>query len=272
MRCYSRPVGDSSSLYRHVRAVTCLILFNIPFKIRTCTVLLTNSIIGTSLTVRRMLICRLSENTHPGKSLGWRARKNIVTRFPDTARQHYQDKHPSLSKTGEADLINTLCQMIARFVSVLHTKCLGIPETAFSVIDALLAERHSPQLREPSMMDIKYRLANGWNTYWTSFVISALLPIPGTTKMPSRHQVVWKTVPCPSYQQNIVLSDTVWLDETYYKVRSNDIVLTTAGKRMRGISANQLCIGVACDNHRTVCIWEGNDHPKRRPTKHLRTI
>lgn len=62
------------------------------------------------------------------------------------------------------------------------------------------------------------------------------------------------------------LSGRVYLDETYYSVRSEDIKRTPDGAKLRGISINQLCIGVACTDERILCIFEGNGRPTKRKT------
>lgn len=59
------------------------------------------------------------------------------------------------------------------------------------------------------------------------------------------------------YQKDIVLSGTVWLDETYYGVRSSYIALNEDGTKLRGLSRNQLCIGVAYNNEKAICFYEG---------------
>ena len=59
------------------------------------------------------------------------------------------------------------------------------------------------------------------------------------------------------WQKNIVLSDTVWLDETYYSVIMSDREHKEDGTLPRGLSRNQICIGVATDKKHTVCIMEG---------------
>ena len=45
-------------------------------------------------------------------------------------------------------------------------------------------------------------------------------------------------------QKGIILSGTVWLDETYYTVRSEDIVYHEDGNKLRGLSRNQICIQI----------------------------
>ena len=67
-------------------------------------------------------------------------------------------------------------------------------------------------------------------------------------------------------QDDIVLSGTVWLDETYYRVRSEDVEHNEDGSKLRGISKNQLRIGVATDKHQTVFLLEGAGKPSQKRT------
>ena len=53
-------------------------------------------------------------------------------------------------------------------------------------------------------------------------------------------------------QSNIVLGGTVWLDETFYRVRSEDVERNEDGSKLRGVSKNQMIIGVATDKQNTV--------------------
>ena len=63
-----------------------------------------------------------------------------------------------------------------------------------------------------------------------------------------------------------ILSGKVWLDETYYSVITSDKKLTLEGKKLRGLSENQICIGVACTNDTILCILEGKGQPSKRKT------
>ncbi len=49
-------------------------------------------------------------------------------------------------------------------------------------------------------------------------------------------------------QDEAVLSGTVWLDETYRPVAAKDAVRRPDGKLPRGLSRNQICIGVTVDD------------------------
>jgi hypothetical protein len=60
-----------------------------------------------------------------------------------------------------------------------------------------------------------------------------------------------------SYQSSMKFSGKVWLDETFYSVQNEDLLRTEAGGKLRGLSANQMCIGVTCDKSHEFCILEG---------------
>ena len=67
-------------------------------------------------------------------------------------------------------------------------------------------------------------------------------------------------------QNSIVLSDCVWLDETFYTVRSEDIVTKDNGDKLRGLSRNQICIGVATDKEYSLFLVEGTGQPTQKRT------
>jgi transposase-like protein len=67
-------------------------------------------------------------------------------------------------------------------------------------------------------------------------------------------------------QDNIMLSGTVWLDETYYRVRAEDVVRDEEGGKLKGISRNQLRIAVATDKENSVFIYEGTGKPSQKRT------
>lgn len=67
-------------------------------------------------------------------------------------------------------------------------------------------------------------------------------------------------------QDSIVLGGTVWLDETYYRVRSEDVEHNEDGSKLRGISKNQMRIGVATDKRQSVFLLEGTGKPSQKGT------
>jgi hypothetical protein len=67
-------------------------------------------------------------------------------------------------------------------------------------------------------------------------------------------------------QDGIVLSGKVWLDETFYTVRSENILRKDSGDKLRGLSNNQICIGVATNKERSVLLVEGTGKPSQKKT------
>ena len=67
-------------------------------------------------------------------------------------------------------------------------------------------------------------------------------------------------------QDDIMLSEYIWLDETFYSVRANDIERKDNGAKYRGLSRNQLCIGVATDKQYAVFFVEGTGRPTQKKT------
>ena len=57
-------------------------------------------------------------------------------------------------------------------------------------------------------------------------------------------------------QDGTVLSGEVQIDETYFPVALRDAIMVD-GKLLRGLSRNQMCIGVGCDSKASVYQWEG---------------
>jgi transposase-like protein len=67
-------------------------------------------------------------------------------------------------------------------------------------------------------------------------------------------------------QDDIVLEGRVWIDETFYKVRNEDIQYHEDGKEYRGLSVNQMCIGIACNGRYSVFFLEGYGKTSARKT------
>lgn len=53
-----------------------------------------------------------------------------------------------------------------------------------------------------------------------------------------------------NYQDHLVLSDTIWIDETY--IEDYEIEAISKGKHLRGLSRSKMCIVVAIDNHKNM--------------------
>jgi hypothetical protein len=182
---------------------------------------------------------------------------------------HYDERHPLLSDTGETDLINTYipknCPHCASETTKLNGrtrngvqryKCLSCKQT-YTPVTRTIFEGHKISLSE--WMEYTLNIcryvsvnADSWNNR-NAFTTS-------------RYWLEKLFLLLDSYKNGLTLSNEVWLDETFYIVRSDDIYHTGDGKKLRGLSANQMCIGVACDKNQTLCIFEGYGKPSQMKT------
>ena len=177
---------------------------------------------------------------------------------------HYDQRHPKLSETGEAAMINSYepkeCPYCASANSirkghdangVRRYRCLTCGQTYRPTTKTIFDSRKISisEWIEYCLNIFRYVSLNAdsWNNrnalstskYWLE---KLFLTLQGT-------------------QKDIVLSGTVWLDETYYSVIMRDRERDENGNLLRGLSRNQICIGVATDKKHTVCFVEGFGKP-----------
>lgn len=201
---------------------------------------------------------------------------NIAERTPsqqflyEAYANMYQQKHPVLLETGEDTLINSFIpkscphcrsERFKRYGwtknQIQRYKCLDCAKT-FTPVTKTIFDGHKISIRE--WMDYTLNLiryvsvnADSWNNrnafttsrYWLGKIFAVLRAYYGETA---------------------TLSGRVYLDETYYSVRSQDLKTLPDGTKLRGISVNQLCVGVACTDDRIVCVFEGKGRPSMRKT------
>jgi len=69
------------------------------------------------------------------------------------------------------------------------------------------------------------------------------------------------------YQDDIILGGRTYIDETFYKLRNNDVQSKDDGLQYRGLSRNQICIGIGCDLAGHVyCTVEGHGKTSSQKT------
>ena len=180
---------------------------------------------------------------------------------------HYDQRHPKLCETGEAAMINSYepkeCPYCASANSirkghdangVRRYRCLTCGQTYRPTTKTIFDSRKISisEWIEYCLNIFRYVSLNAdsWNNrnalstskYWLE---KLFLTLQGT-------------------QKDIVLSGTVWLDETYYAVIMRDRERDENGNLLRGLSRNQICIGVATDKKHTVCFVEGFGKPNQK--------
>ena len=185
----------------------------------------------------------------------------------DRYEAHYQERHPVLKETGEADLINSVVPetcpycgegFFSRFGQttngVQRYRCKECGKT-FTPITGTIFDKHKISISEwmEYCLNIFRYLsinADSWNNR-NAFTTS-------------RYWLEKLFLVLEDYESDIVLDGRVWFDETFYTVRSDDIKLKPDGTKPRGLSENQLCIGVACTKDKILCMLEGKGQPTAR--------
>lgn len=215
---------------------------------------------------------RISDKAKSRRITPWHDKADLTSTQAFISRhyeEHYMQKHPKLEDTGEVELINSFtpkkCPYCggASFTKYGHTrigvqryKCSnGECKQTFLPTTGTIFDEHKISLSEW----IEYCLnifrnvtvnADSWNNknafetsrYWLE---KLFLLLQGS-------------------QDGIVLSERVWLDETYYSIMMRDRKVNEDGSSPRGLSKNKICIGVATDRKNTVIIAEGFGKPSQK--------
>ena len=180
---------------------------------------------------------------------------------------HYEDRHSIVSESGEADMVNsyvpTQCPYCVskKFKKSGYTQSgvqrymCGVCGKTFLPTTGTLFDDHKISISE--WMEYCLNLfrhvsitADSWNNK-NAFTTS-------------RYWLQKLFLTLETVQNSVILRDHVWLDETFYRVRSEDIVRNANGKKLRGLSQNQICIGVATDKKNTLFLVEGTGKPSQK--------
>ena len=183
----------------------------------------------------------------------------------DTA---YRERHRKIADCGEADMINSYSPAKCPFCGSFEFKKSGHTRSGvqrymcdcgrtFLPTTGTIFDEHRISIRE-----------------WTDYCLNLFHHVSITADSwnnknafkTSRYwlQKLFLTLEC--VQDNIVLSGKVWLDETFYSVRSEDIVRTEGGSLPKGLSVNKICIGVATDKKNSVMFVEGKGKQSQKKT------
>ena len=178
----------------------------------------------------------------------------------------YEQRHPQLINAGEANLINSHEPQNCPYCGTDNFTRIGFDSNGFRRYKCSCGKTFKPTTgtifdsrKIPICEWIEYCLnifryvslnADSWNNrnaistskYWLEKLFLTL----------------------EESQKDIVLSGTVWLDETYYSLIMRDREHNSDGTLLRGLSRNQICIGVATDKRHTICLLEGFGKPSQK--------
>lgn len=185
----------------------------------------------------------------------------------DQYDSHYQERHPLLKDTGESELINTVIPNTCPYCGedsfrhygqtkngVKRYRCKTCGRT-FTPVTGTIFDGHKISISE-----------------WTEYCLNLFRYLSVTTDSwnirnaftTSRYWLEKLFLILDGYETDIILDGRVWFDETFYTVRSENLKYKPDGRKPRGLSDNQICVGVACTKDTTLCVIEGNGQPTAR--------
>lgn len=177
----------------------------------------------------------------------------------DKYKENYRTKHPKLSDTNEATIINSIdinnCKLCAseNIIKKGKTKnniqmylCKSCGKRFTPTLNTIF-ENHKIPITE--WIEFLLELFN----YGSTSLISKSNKNAINTSIYWIHKVF---LVLDHYQDNMLLKGNVYIDEMFYKVMKKDIQ-TKNGKQPRGLSCNQLCIGVGYDGTNIIAIFQG---------------
>lgn len=181
----------------------------------------------------------------------------------------YAHRHPEVLESGEASFLNSYEVKTCRYCgSTLITK-EGFSGTGLRRYRCRSCDRRFTILTNTIFDSRKLPISE-----WVCF----LLDLFGYSSFNLTSKVNRNSVNTTKYwvrkifllidgiQNDIILEGNVWIDETFIKVRSDDIETKPDGTQYRGLSRNQMCIGIACDAKRSVFILEGYGKTSKKKT------
>lgn len=178
-------------------------------------------------------------------------------------KEHYAARHPKLSETGEATMINSFVPSQCPYCGSEEFNKRGLTANGIQRYRCSCGQTFVPTTH--TIFDGRKISVSEWMEYCLNlFRYLSINADSWNNKNAFSTSQYWLKklfLTLEDCQQDIILSGTVWLDETYYPVISSPIDRKEDGTKYRGLSHNQICIGVATDKRNTICFIEGFGKP-----------
>ena len=180
----------------------------------------------------------------------------------------YEERHRKISECNEADMINSYLPSKCPFCDSLKFKKSGHTRSGIQRYMCRCGKTFLPTTR--TIFDEHRISISEWMDYCLNlFHHVSITADSWNNKNAFRTSRYWLQklfLTLENIQDNIVLSGNVWLDETFYSVRAEDVVRNEDGSLPRGLSVNKICIGVATDKKNSVMFVEGKGKQSQRKT------
>jgi hypothetical protein len=181
---------------------------------------------------------------------------------------HYADRHRALSESGEAEMINSYAPTKCPYCAAEKFKKSGRTKSG---VQRYMCGCGKTFLPTTGTIFDEHRISiSEWMEYCLNLFRHVSITADSWNNknafLTSRYWLQKLFLTLETVQDSIVLHDRVWLDETFYTVRSPDIVRNADGSKLSGLSRNQICISVATDKKNTLFLVEGTGKPSQKKT------
>jgi len=179
----------------------------------------------------------------------------------------YEERHPTLKEANEAELINSYVPTVCPFCGASDFMRYGTDSNGIQRYKCgVCGQRFRPTTG--TIFDSRKIPISEWIEYCLNIIRYVSLNADSMNNRnafsTSKYWLEKLFLTLRGTQDDIVLTGTVWLDETYYAVLMRDKERREDGELLRGLSRNQICIGVATDKKHTVCLSEGYGQPTQK--------
>jgi len=215
-----------------------------------------------------------SKDTKSRKETPWDGVANLTATQEFLKEQyevHYAARHRKVSESGEAELINSYPPVKCPFCGSTKFRKRGLSESGIQRYLCICKKAFIPTTG--TIFDERKISISEWMEYCLNLFRHVSITADSWNNKnaftTSRYWLQKLFLTLENVQDETILSNEIWFDETYYSVRSEDIVRKANGNELRGISRNQICIGVATDKRHTVFYVEGTGKPTQKKTLEL---
>jgi len=182
--------------------------------------------------------------------------------------ERYNVHHRNIGESGEAEMVNSYVPVKCPFCSSERFKRNGYTDSGVQRYKCACSKTFLPTTG--TIFDEHKLSISEWMEYCLNLFRHVSITADSwnnkNTFNTSRYWLQKLFLILEGVQDNIILSGTIWLDETFYRVRSEDVEYNEDGSKLRGISKNQIRIGVATDKLQTVFLLEGTGKPSQKQT------
>lgn len=183
--------------------------------------------------------------------------------------KNYETKHPKIADTNEIELLNSFQLKECRHCLSTNIKKKGFTKNgiqrywcntcnhSFNILTNTLFDNHKISITE-----------------WIEFCLDIFnYESTNLTAKNNKNSITTATywlnklfIILEGIQEDIILDGDVYIDETFVSVVASD-KMTKDGKQLRGLSKNQICIGIGFDGTNVFAKVEGYGKPSQQTTR-----